>query len=74
VVVGLSIDRLTQDKIRWREEDVENISSLSARPWALDLLANSLAPSIYGHHQIKKGLVLMLMGGMERTINKTHVR
>ena len=44
------------------------------RPWALQLLANSLAPSIYGHDTIKAGLVLMLMGGVERYVNNTHIR
>lgn len=45
-----------------------------ARPWALQLLAKSLAPSIYGHQRIKEGLVLMLMGGMERHVNNSHIR
>jgi hypothetical protein len=46
----------------------------STRPWALQLLAKSLAPSIYGHQRIKEGLVLMLMGGMERYVNNSHIR
>lgn len=44
------------------------------RPWALKLLANSLAPSIYGHETIKEGMVLMLMGGMERVVGNMHIR
>ena len=34
-----------------------NINKLSKEPTVLDQLANSLAPSIYGHETIKKGLV-----------------
>lgn len=47
---------------------------LARRPWALKLLANSLAPSIYGHETIKEGMVLMLMGGMERVVGNMHIR
>jgi len=46
----------------------------NTRPWALQLLAKSLAPSIYGHQRIKEGLVMMLMGGMERYVNNSHIR
>lgn len=51
-----------------------NVPVPTPRPWALQLLAKSLAPSIYGHQRIKEGLVLMLMGGMERYVNNTHIR
>lgn len=53
---------------------VENACCVVCRPWALKLLANSLAPSIYGHDTIKEGMVLMLMGGMERVVGNMHIR
>ena len=37
-----------------------NINKLSKEPTVLEQLANSLAPSIYGHETIKKGLVSWL--------------
>lgn len=135
VVVGVSIERLTHDRYKWRGEDIANINTvaqrsvrqtvsksfrrmlskqsvwltpqqthhaytpfmasvspphkchmfmficmcvhalcLPRRPWALKLLANSLAPSIYGHDTIKEGMVLMLMGGMERVVGNMHIR
>lgn len=74
VVVGVSIERLTRDRYKWRGEDIANISTVAQRPWALKLLANSLAPSIYGHDTIKEGMVLMLMGGMERVVGNMHIR
>ncbi len=43
--------------------DVKHVEQLAAQPDVLEVLARSLAPSIYGHHTIKLGLVLQLLGG-----------
>ena len=44
-------------------QDIRNIESLAAQPDVLEQLASSLAPSIYGHKVIKKGLLMLLLGG-----------
>ena len=31
-----------------------------------DLLASSMAPEIYGHDDVKKALLLLLVGGVDR--------
>lgn len=72
------------------DEDVKNIQQISkgvrARTksgkhskkggeTAFELLARSLAPSIYGHDRIKQGLLCLLLGGEERNLARGgHIR
>lgn len=37
-------------------------------------LANSIAPEICGHEDVKKALLLMLVGGLTRNINENGVK
>lgn len=55
-------------------DDIENIEGLAASPDVLRQLANSLAPSIYGHDLVKLGLVLQLLGGRERELAESGTR
>lgn len=56
-------------------EDVRNIKKISERKDLFEILARSLAPSIYGHLNIKKAILLMLLGGVEKVLeNKAHLR
>ncbi len=58
-----------------RAEDIKNIRELGAEDDVLEQLAASLAPSIFGHDDIKRALVLLLLGGRERNLeNGTHLR
>ncbi|OCT54291.1 DNA replication licensing factor mcm3 [Cladophialophora carrionii] len=57
------------------DQDVRNINKMSRKTEVFDLLSQSLAPSIYGHDYIKKAILLMLLGGMEKNLpNGTHLR
>ncbi|XP_041028866.1 DNA replication licensing factor MCM3 [Juglans microcarpa x Juglans regia] len=56
-------------------EDLKNIKKIAERDDAFDLLGNSLAPSIYGHSWIKKAVILLMLGGVEKNLkNGTHLR
>lgn len=57
------------------DTDIRNINKLAKRKNVFDLLAQSLAPSIFGHDYIKKAILLMLLGGIEKNLdNGTHLR
>lgn len=57
------------------DTDIRNINKIAKKKNLLDLLSQSLAPSIYGHAYIKKAILLMLLGGMEKNLeNGTHLR
>ncbi|QLG73367.1 hypothetical protein HG535_0E04510 [Zygotorulaspora mrakii] len=57
------------------DNDIRNINKLSKRTDIFDVLAQSLAPSIYGHEHIKRAVLLMLMGGVEKNLeNGSHLR
>ena len=55
--------------------DIRQINKLGKKPKIFELMAQSLAPSIYGHDYIKRAILLMLLGGMEKNLdNGTHLR
>lgn len=56
-------------------EDLKHIRKIAERKDLFDLLSKSVAPSIQGHDYIKKGILLMLIGGVEKVLeNHTHLR
>lgn len=57
------------------DTDLRNINKIAKKRNLFELLSQSLAPSIYGHDYIKKAILLMLLGGMEKNLeNGTHLR
>lgn len=51
----------THRSVQMTPVDIKNIREIAERDDVLELLAKSLAPSIYGHDHIKKALVLQLL-------------
>jgi DNA replication licensing factor MCM3 len=57
------------------EQDFQDIRKVAKSKRVFEELSESIAPSIFGHEYIKRGLLLMLLGGVEKNLdNGTHLR
>ena len=54
------------------DEDRAEVHALSRDPRIGERIAASIAPSVYGHADIKRGLALALFGGQEKTRGGAH--
>ena len=50
------------------EENLQEIEELRAEENVYDRLSNSVAPAIFGHDDVKKALLLLLVGGVDRKL------
>ncbi|KAF2147424.1 uncharacterized protein K452DRAFT_261914 [Aplosporella prunicola CBS 121167] len=57
---------------RLTEEDEREIRALSRDPKIVDKIVNSIAPSIYGHTDIKTAVALSLFGGVSKVAQGKH--
>lgn len=75
VATGVNLLNNESGEVSATPEDMKNIKTIAQRNDVFDLFAKSFAPSIQGHPFIKKAIVLMLLGGIERNLeNGTHLR
>ena len=57
---------------RLTEEDEHNIRALSKDPQIVERMVHSMAPSIYGHNDIKTAVALSLFGGVAKVRQGQH--
>jgi DNA replication licensing factor MCM3 len=77
LILGLNVQSLGKEanSPTMTDVDIKNIREQARREDIVDVLARSLAPSIYGHEFVKKALLLLLLGGTEKNLpNGTHIR
>lgn len=60
------------DGFGWIEEDEKEFRKLSRERGIIDKIISSMAPSIYGHKDIKTAVACSLFGGVAKDINGKH--
>ncbi|PGH07047.1 hypothetical protein AJ80_08060 [Polytolypa hystricis UAMH7299] len=68
--VGISsdVDQTAKGNSMFSEEEEQEFLELSRRPDLYQAFADSIAPSIYGNHDIKKAIACLLMGGSKKIL------
>jgi DNA replication licensing factor MCM3 len=78
VLIANNIAQLTKEStLLITREDVQKCKKLARNRniEIFELLSRSLAPSIHGHEYIKKAILSMLLGGVEKVLpNGTRLR
>lgn len=77
VIIGTGIAPISEksDKTQLSGKDIKNIRQVGKRDDLIAILTKSIAPSIHGHMNIKKSVLLQLIGGQEKKLeNGTHLR
>uniref|UniRef100_A0A7E4UQJ7 DNA replication licensing factor MCM4 n=1 Tax=Panagrellus redivivus TaxID=6233 RepID=A0A7E4UQJ7_PANRE len=54
------------------EERIDQIKALGADPNVVDILVKSVAPRIYGHEDVKKGVLALLFGGTAKAASEQN--
>ncbi|KAL1245035.1 DNA replication licensing factor mcm7-B [Trichinella spiralis] len=70
VCLSKTNDEINEDHLRLSEDDIK----LMAEDDFYDKLTYSIAPEIYGHEDVKKALLLMLVGGVDRNPRGMKIR
>jgi DNA replication licensing factor MCM2 len=60
------------DTFSWTEEEEQEFRRLARNKNVIDKIIRSIAPSIYGHNDIKTAIACSLFGGVPKNINGKH--
>ena len=60
------------DMFNWTEEDEKEFRKLSRERGIIDKIISSIAPSIYGHRDIKTAVACSLFSGVSKNVNGKH--
>ncbi len=72
---NIEVSQKLLEDVSLTEEDVEKIKALSKDPWIHKRIIMSIAPSIYGHWDIKEAIALLLFGGVPKVLEDgTRIR
>ena len=55
------------EELELTEGEIEDIEEMASEPDIFDRIIDSIAPSIFGHRQVKKAIALQLFGGVKKT-------
>lgn len=61
-------------KLEMTEEDIKEIKEISKNPNVVDVLIDNIAPSIYGHRDIKTAILLSMVGGQSKERDGMRIR
>lgn len=76
VLIANNISQLNKESnLAISREEITQCKKLAKNNDIFELLAKSLAPSIYGHEYVKKAILCLLLGGIEKNLpNGTRLR
>ncbi|KAI5170889.1 DNA replication licensing factor MCM2 [Pancytospora epiphaga] len=74
VIEASSVVKNTTGTSQLTVEDIKEIKALSKNPSIVDLLIDSVAPSIYGHRDVKTAVLLAMVGGEPKEREGMRIR
>lgn len=68
VGINTDLDQSAKGSATYTEEEEQEFLEMSRRPDLYNIMANCIAPSIYGNWDIKKAILCLLLGGSKKIL------